>query len=326
MSEKIYPFIPDFSNKRFLVTGGAGFIGSHVVDFLLLTKALHVKVLDNLSTGYLANIQHCTGLPNVQLIEGDITDEQICSAACQNVDVVIHLAALGSVPRSIANPLASHAANSTGFLNVLWAAKENSVSKVIYASSSSVYGDDLTLPKKEGKEGQPLSPYAFTKQSNEAYAKLFSELYGLQTIGLRFFNVFGPRQNKLGPYAAFIPLAMDAMSQGTPLSIFGDGTQSRDFTYVANSVWAIRGAVEASPEASGKAYNVACGDSTSLLDVVTLMKRISGKEIELKFAPPRQGDIKDSLADISLAKKHLGFDSIVDLKVGLELTLDRFKP
>jgi len=326
MSDTFYPFYPDFSSKRFLVTGGAGFIGSHVLNFLSESKALHVKVLDNLSTGYHSNIQHCLRLPNFQWIEGDITDEQICLAACRDVDVVIHLAALGSVPRSIANPLASHAANSTGFLNVLWAAKENKVSKVVYASSSSVYGDQMDLPKREGREGSPLSPYAFTKQSNEAYAKLFSELYGLQTIGLRFFNVFGPRQNKLGPYAAFIPLALDALLAGTALTIFGDGKQSRDFTYVANSVWAVRGAVEAGEEASGKAYNVACGDSTSLLDVVAMLEEVGGKKIEVKFAAPRQGDIKDSLADISKAKNYLAFDSIADLKSGLKMTYNAFMP
>lgn len=324
MNKEFYPFLPDFSNKRFLVTGGAGFIGSHVLDFLLETKASHVKILDNLSTGYLDNITHCKEQANFEWIEGDITDPSTCLSICHNVDVVIHLAALGSVPRSIANPLASHAANSTGFLNVLWAAKENGVSKVVYASSSSVYGNDLTLPKKEGKEGEPLSPYAFTKQSNEAYAKLFFDLYGLETIGLRFFNVFGPRQNKLGPYAAFIPLALEALDSGSSMSIFGDGSQSRDFTYVANSVWAISGAIGASKEASGRAYNIACGDSTSLLDVIAQLEEISNRKANLRFAPPRQGDIKDSLADISLAKQYLNFDSIVALRTGLEVTYKAF--
>ncbi len=322
MTHDFYPEIPDFSSKRILITGGAGFIGSHVMDFLVQARAASLRVLDNLSTGTKQNLQHLP-LDTVELIEGDICLPELCEKACEGMDVVVHLAALGSVPRSIANPLASHAANATGFLNILWAAKSRGVQKVIYASSSSVYGDNLELPKVEGKEGHPLSPYAFTKQANEAYAKLFFELYGLETIGLRFFNVFGPRQNKDGPYAAFIPLALSALATGKPLTLFGDGLQSRDFTFVANSVWAIAKAIEASREASGKAYNVACGDSTSLLDVVKTLEEVTDKKIALQFAPPRKGDIKDSLADISLAKKYLGFSSVCSFKEGLLATVGK---
>jgi UDP-N-acetylglucosamine 4-epimerase len=320
MIQNFYPEIPNFSSIRFLVTGGAGFIGSHVLDFLAASRAKSIRVFDNLSTGNKQNIQHL--LPNqVEFIEGDICDPAQCEKACEGIDIVIHLAALGSVPRSIVHPLATHAANSTGFLNMLWAAKTKGVKKVIYASSSSVYGDNLELPKKEGKEGNPLSPYAFTKQSNEAYAKLFSELYGLETIGLRFFNVFGPRQNKDGPYAAFIPLVLSALASDHPLTLFGNGEQSRDFTFVANSVWAISGAIRAEKSASGKAYNIACGASSSLLEVVKTAEELTGKKIKLQFEPPRKGDIKDSLADISLAAKHLGFASLCDLKAGLAETI-----
>lgn len=323
MSFTFYPRIPDFSTKRFLITGGAGFIGSHVLDFLVQTNASSLRVLDNLSTGLKQNVQHLLG--QVEFVEGDICQPETCEKACEGIDVVIHLAALGSVPRSIANPLGTHAANSTGFLNMLWAAKSKGVQKVIFASSSSVYGDNMELPKREGREGAPISPYAFTKQSNEAYAKLFSELYGLETIGLRFFNVFGPRQSKEGAYAAFIPLVLGALASQKPLTLFGDGTQSRDFTFVANSVWGISCSIQANSEASGKAYNVACGESTSLLGVVKMIEEITGKKIELQFAPPRQGDIKDSLADISLAKKLLGFSSLCDLKAGLAFTLSSIR-
>lgn len=317
MTQSFYPSLLDFSQTRFLVTGGAGFIGSNLLDFLVASKAKHITVLDNLSTGKIQNIQHLLKLSNFKFVEGDITRSEDCENACNKVDIIVHLAALGSVPRSITNPLATHEANSTGFLNMLWAAKSNGVKKVIYASSSSVYGDNTASPKREGFEGNPLSPYAFTKQSNEAYAKLFGDLYHLETIGLRFFNIFGKRQNKDGPYAAFVPLAIDAANSGNTLKIYGDGSQSRDFTHVSNAVWAIANAVLAEKKASGKAYNVACGHSTSLLDVVQLVEKIAQKNIKLNFSPPRQGDIKDSLADISLAFKNLNFKSICNFEQGL---------
>jgi UDP-N-acetylglucosamine 4-epimerase len=208
----LYPYIPDFSHLSFLVTGGVGFIGSHLLDFLVECKAQKVVVLDNYSTGKKENIQHLVEYGNIEWVLGDVTNLSDCNKACKDIDMVIHLAALGSVPRSIANPIATHNTNSTGFLNILSSAKDNGVKKVVYASSSSVYGDEDTLPKKEGNEGKPLSPYAFTKQSNEEYAALFGDLYGLPTIGLRFFNIFGERQSKDGPYATFIPLAMHAAS------------------------------------------------------------------------------------------------------------------
>lgn len=317
MTQSFYPTIPDFRQIRFLVTGGAGFIGSNLLDFLIASNAKKITVLDNLSTGKIQNVQHLLNRSNFRFVEGDITRSGDCDTLCEEIDIVVHLAALGSVPRSITNPLATHEANSTGFLNMLWAAKSNEVKKVIYASSSSVYGDNPASPKCEGFEGHPLSPYAFTKQSNEAYAKLFGDLYGLETIGLRFFNIFGKRQNKDGPYAAFVPLVIDAANSGNTLKIYGDGSQSRDFTHVSNAVWAISNAVLAEKMASGKAYNVACGNSTSLLDVVKLVEKIAQKNIKLNFSPPRQGDIKDSLADISLAFKNLNFKSICSFEQGL---------
>ena len=317
MSHIFYPTVFDFSQTRFLVTGGAGFIGSNLLDFLIASKSKQITVLDNLSTGKIQNIQHLLTHSSFKFIEADITSSSDCESACKGIDIIVHLAALGSVPRSIAHPLATHEANCTGFLNMLWAAKTNGIKKIIYASSSSVYGDNTASPKREGFEGNPLSPYAFTKQSNEAYAKLFGDLYGLETIGLRFFNIFGKRQNKDGEYAAFVPLAIDAANSGNTLKICGDGSQSRDFTHVSNAVWAISNAVLAEKMASGKAYNVACGNSTSLLDVVKLVERISQKNIKINFSPPRQGDIKDSLADISLSFKNLNFKSICHFEQGL---------
>ena len=317
MTQSFYPINLDFSQTRFLVTGGAGFIGSNLLDFLIACNSKHITVLDNLSTGSIQNIQHLLNHSNFKFIEGDITRSEICDSVCNEIDIVVHLAALGSVPRSISNPLATHEANSTGFLNMLWAAKSNGAKKVIYASSSSVYGDNIASPKREGFEGNPLSPYAFTKQSNEAYAKLFGNLYGLETIGLRFFNIFGKRQNKDGPYAAFVPLAIEAAHTGNTLKIYGDGSQSRDFTHVSNAVWAITNAALADKKASYLAYNVACGNSTSLLDVVELVEKISRKNIKLQFLEPRQGDIKDSLADITLAFENLNFKSICNFELGL---------
>lgn len=318
MTLNFYPSIPDFSQKRFLVTGGAGFIGSHVLDFLVAAKAQHVLVLDNLSTGRIENIQHHLASASIQFVQGDITSVIDCKNATENIDYIVHLAALGSVPRSVANPIATHEANSTGFLNILWAAKEQNVKKVIYASSSSVYGDNTASPKREGFEGKPLSPYAFTKQSNEAYAKLFGDLYGLETIGLRFFNIFGKRQNKDGPYAAFVPLTIEAAKTGDELKIYGDGTQSRDFTHVSNAVWAISNSIMADNQASSRAFNVACGSSTSLLDVVKIVEKISKKQVHVNFAAPRKGDIKDSLADISNSSKYLNYNVVCAFEEGLK--------
>lgn len=319
-----YPYIPDFSQHSFLVTGGAGFIGSHLLDFLVQSKAKKVVVLDNYSTGRKENIEHLASFSSIEWVQGDITQLSDCQKVCKGIDMVIHLAALGSVPRSIANPLATHATNSTGFLNILLAAKENRVKKVIYASSSSVYGNEETLPKTEGKEGKPLSPYAFTKQSNEEYAALFTDLYGLPSVGLRFFNIFGERQSKDGPYAAFIPLAMQAAIAGSNLTLFGNGTQSRDFTHVSNAVWAMACAVQAQNLTSALVFNVACGRSISLLEIVGHLEVISGRKIQVLFGPSRKGDVLNSLADISQANKLLDFSPVCNLEKGLEKTYEYF--
>ncbi|MBC7389463.1 MAG: NAD-dependent epimerase/dehydratase family protein [Opitutaceae bacterium] len=316
----IFPEIPDFSNNTFLITGGAGFIGSHVCDFLVDAKAKKIVVFDNISTGSLHNIQHHLDKNTIEFINGDITDYDDCLKTTINVDIVIHLAALGSVPRSVANPLATHEANSTGFLNVLWAAHQNKVSKFIYASSSSVYGDNCLSPKVEGNEGFPLSPYALTKQNNEANAKLFSSLYTLQTIGLRFFNIFGPRQNSNGPYAAFLPLVISCAKNKNELKINGDGLQSRDFTYVANAVYAIKCAIIANKGISGVAFNVGCGKSSSLLEVIHLVEKISGTTITKSHQPERSGDIKNSLADLASSSLLLGYKPIYSIEDGLSIT------
>jgi UDP-N-acetylglucosamine/UDP-N-acetylgalactosamine 4-epimerase len=317
MTRKFYPNFPDLSTYRFLLTGGAGFIGSHVLDFLVESNAGFVRVLDNLSTGNIQNISHHLSHVNVEFVEADICSVESCHTSMQGIDCVIHLAALGSVPRSISNPIATHQNNDTGFLNVIWAAKENGVKRVVYASSSSVYGDNPGMPKKEGHEGKPLSPYAFTKQANEAYAKLFFDLYGLETIGLRFFNVFGKRQNKLGPYAAFIPLVVEASLSGAPLTLYGDGTQSRDFTHVSNAVWAVKCGVMASDKAFGRAFNVACGSSKSLLEIVKMVEMESGQNVQVHFATPRKGDVKDSLADLSNSAEFLDYRPVCGLEEGL---------
>ncbi|HAR19516.1 MAG TPA: LPS biosynthesis protein WbpP [Cytophagales bacterium] len=314
----------DLSQHTFLVTGGAGFIGSHLLDLLVESNAKKVVVLDNYSTGRKENIEHFASYASIEWVQGDITQLSDCQKVCIGIDVVIHLAALGSVPRSIANPIATHATNSTGFLNILLAANENGVKKVIYASSSSVYGDEKTLPKTEGKEGRPLSPYAFTKQSNEMYAAIFGDLYGLPSIGLRFFNIFGERQSKEGPYAAFIPLAIQAAVSGGSLRLFGDGTQSRDFTHVSNVIWAMICAVMAQNQRKAMVFNVACGKSTSLLEIVKYLEVISGNKIQLFFKPSRKGDMRNSIADISQAQKILQFSPICDLREGLKKTYEYF--
>ena len=316
----IFPDIPDFSKFNFLITGGAGFIGSHVCDFLVEAKARKIVVLDNISTGSLHNIQHHLDKKSVEFIEGDILIYEDCFNSCKGIDVVIHLAALGSVPRSVANPLATHEANSTGFLNMLWAAHQNKVSKFIYASSSSVYGDNLQSPKVEGNEGDPLSPYALSKQNNEAYAKLFASLYDLQTIGLRFFNIFGPRQNTNGPYAAFLPLVISSAKNKQELKINGDGLQSRDFTYVANAVSAITCAIISGDNTSGMAFNIGCGKSSSLLEVVKYVEEISRCTIIKVHQPERSGDIKNSLADLTASSLLLGYKPIYSIEEGLSIT------
>ena len=312
-------------NTSFLVTGGAGFIGSNIVHFLAELPAKKIRVLDDLSTGNMNNIRELVHSGRVEFVKGDIRDAEICRHTCNGIDVVLHHAALGSVQRSILDPAATNEVNINGFLNMLVAARENKIAKFIYASSSSVYGDDQTMPKQEEKTGNLLSPYAVTKKSNEEYAKVFSGLYGLQTIGLRYFNVFGPFQSVNGPYAAVIPLFIEAMTAGIPAKIFGDGENTRDFTYVDNVILA--NMLAAMTELPGKAapvINIAYGGTTSLNTLHQLLSGFTGNKLPPVYEPFRKGDIRDSFADISKAKALIGYRSGVAIEEGLKKTTDWF--
>ena len=307
-----------------LVTGGAGFIGSHLCD-ALLERGLRVRCLDDLSTGSRHNIAHMEGHERFTFVQGDIRHMADVRAAAAGVRVVLHLAALGSVPRSIADPLTSHAVNLTGFLHMLEAAREAGVQRFVYASSSSVYGDSPDLPKREAHVGKPLSPYAVTKAGNEAYAGLYHRLHGMGTIGLRFFNVFGERQAPNGPYAAAIPRFIGRMMAHKPPQVHGDGLQSRDFTYVGNAVQAVIAAMEATdPRCLGSVFNVAYGARTTLLELIgnlrdelaTIDPAIAGVGVE--HVAERPGDVRDSLADIGKAQELLGYAPHFDLAAGLK--------
>jgi UDP-N-acetylglucosamine 4-epimerase len=311
------------SPTTYLVSGGSGFIGSHVCDALI--EAGHrVRAMDNLATSKRENIAHLEGNERFTFMPGDIRVLADCQAAVRGVDIVIHLAALGSVPRSIADPIASHETNLSGFLHMIEAARIEGVQRFVYASSSSVYGDSKELPKREENIGRPLSPYAVTKAGNETYGKLYAHLYGLPTIGLRFFNVFGERQDPEGPYAAAIPKFISRFLDHKAPLIHGDGLQSRDFTYVANAVEAVVKAASASDErCTGAVFNVAYGDRTTLLELVDALRDELARvdpaiaEVGVEHGPERSGDIRDSLADISRAKDLLGYTPAVDLRQGL---------
>ena len=316
----------DISNCSFLVTGGAGFIGSHIVEYLLKQGAGKVRVLDNLATGSITNVELFKGFAQYEFIKGDITDYETCLNACTGIDYVTHQAALGSVPRSIKDPVASNAANISGFINMITAAKDSKVKSFVYASSSSVYGDEPNLPKKETRTGNLLSPYAVTKMANELYANVFCRLYGLNVVGLRYFNVFGPRQDPNGPYAAVIPLFVSGIINNTPVYINGDGEQTRDFTFVENAVQAnIRGMLSENKEAFGQAYNVAVGANFSVNFLYNAIREMLGLQHEATYRQPREGDIRDSLADISKAQTLLGYQPTQQFLDGLKITVDFFK-
>lgn len=316
----------DLTNSSFLITGGAGFIGSNLTQYLLDNGAKKVRILDNLSNGYLKNIEAYKNDSRLEFIEGDITDAETCSNVVKDIDYISHQAALGSVPRSLATPLLTHEANATGFLNMLTAAKDAGVKSFVYASSSSVYGDNLDLPKEEHKTGNPLSPYAVSKKTNELYAKVFKEAFGFNTIGLRYFNIFGPNQSPNGPYAAVIPLYMNALLQNTSGKIFGDGEQSRDFTFVENAVQAnVKAMLCDNNDAFGEVYNIACGSKTSVKQLYDVIRTAAKSDKEADMCPPRTGDIRDSLANINKAKKNFGYDPQVEITEGMEITLAWFK-
>lgn len=316
----------DLSKKSFLITGGAGFIGSNLAQYLLDFGAKKVRILDDLSNGYLKNLEPYKNDSRLEFIEGDITNKKTCDDSVIGIDHISHQAALGSVPRSLKTPLLTHEANATGFLNMLTAAKDAKIKSFIFASSSSVYGDHKGLPKYEDKTGNPLSPYAVSKKTNELYAKVFHEAFGFNTIGLRYFNIFGPNQSPNGPYAAVIPLYMNALLQNEAGNIFGDGEQSRDFTFVENAVQAnVKAMLCENPEAFGEAYNIACGYKSSVIELYNILKDAAKSDKFPEMCPPRIGDIKDSLANIEKAQKNFNYQPEVDIKEGLEITLEWFK-
>lgn len=315
----------DISKLTFLVTGGAGFIGSNIVAYLMKYNAGRVIVLDNLSNGYKKNIEQFINESNFEFIEGDITDYDLVSKTMTSVDFVSHQAALGSVPRSIENPLATHHANTTGLLTVLTCAKDANVKRVVFASSSSVFGDSQELPKVENRIGNQLSPYAVSKRTKELYAKVFADVYDLDVVGLRYFNVFGPNQSPNGPYAAAIPLFMEAVLKGERPFINGDGEQSRDFTFVENAVQANIKAMFSNKELKGEVINIAYGGRTTINELFFKIRDIVGNNIEPIYREERPGDVRDSLADISLAKKLIDYNPEFSLKDGLSVTIDWFK-
>ena len=315
----------DLSKYSFLITGGAGFIGSNLVKYLLKYGAKKVRVLDDLSNGYLENIQEFMENPSFEFMEGDIRDLETCKKAMQGIDYVSHQAALGSVPRSIDNPITTNEVNVSGYLNMLVAQKDSdTVKRLVYAASSSTYGDSKALPKVEANIGNPLSPYAVTKLVNELYADVFYKTYESQIIGLRYFNIFGPKQSPNGAYAAVIPLFMQSLKDGESPTIHGDGGQTRDFTYVENAVQANIRAFFADDDAINNVYNIAYGDRISLNTLWDDLKFISGIELSAEYGPTRRGDVRDSLADISKAKNLLGYNPFFSVKKGMEVTWEVF--
>ncbi len=311
-------------NSVFLVTGGAGFIGSNICE-ALLEMGYTVRCMDNLSTGHIENIQPFMDNPKFTFLQEDIRDLEACMKATEGVDYVLNEAAWGSVPRSIEMPLLYEEINIRGTLNMMEASRQNGVKKFVYASSSSVYGDSTVLPKKEGQEGNVLSPYALTKKTDEEYGKLYKKLYGLDTYGLRYFNVFGRRQDPNGAYAAVIPKFLKQLMNGEQPTINGDGQQSRDFTYVDNVIEGNLRACLASSDAAGEAYNIGAGGREFLIDVYHHLTDALGVDIEPIFGPPRKGDIRDSNADITKARTNLGYDPSYDFKAGIELAIEWYK-
>lgn len=319
--------LKELTNKHVLVTGGAGFIGSNLCAYLLQNN-VKVTCLDNLITGKLENIEELMSNANFKFINGDITNLNDCTNACKDIDIILHQAALGSVPRSIENPINTNNINISGFLNILWAAKASNIKRVVYAASSSTYGDSKKLPKIEDEIGLPLSPYAVTKYVNELYAGVFSSLYNLELIGLRYFNVFGRKQDPNGAYAAAIPKFIKAFVNYESPIIHGDGSQSRDFTYIDNVIQAnVLAATTTNSNAINQVYNVACGEQFKLLDLLKhiqkLLKQFDEKidQVKISFGPERIGDIKHSLASIEKAKKQLNYSPSHNVNEGIEAAI-----
>jgi nucleoside-diphosphate-sugar epimerase len=308
--------------KTYLVTGGAGFIGSHLAEELV-RRGEKVRVLDSFITGKRDNLAPFRSF--IELIEGDIRDVDTCRRALRGVDYVFHQAALPSVPRSIQEPLLANDINVNGTLNLLVACAEAKVKRFVYASSSSVYGDDPVIPKREGSEGSQLSPYAVQKLVGEKYCRVFHDIYGLETVCLRYFNVFGPRQDPFSQYAAAIPLFINLMMAGDRPQIFGDGEQSRDFTYVANVVEGNLRALEAPDEAFGEVFNIACGEKITVNALVREIGELLGTSVQPFYTDPRPGDILHSCADIEKARRMLGFEPVVGFKQGLRRTAQWYK-
>ncbi|RCT54789.1 SDR family oxidoreductase [Winogradskyella sp. KYW1333] len=315
----------DISNLSFLITGGGGFIGSNLVEYLLKYNAKKVRVLDDFSNGYRENLTEFMNNPTFELIEGDIRDLDTCKNAMEGMDYVSHQAALGSVPRSINDPATTNDVNITGFLNMMIALKDSkTVKRMVYAASSSTYGDSKSLPKLEDKIGKPLSPYAVTKYVNELYADVFGTTYNTDVIGLRYFNVFGPKQSPNGAYAAVIPLFMQSLKDNKPSKINGDGEQTRDFTFIDNVIQANVKGFFASKEAKNEVFNVACGERITINYLWDSLRVAAGSELKAIYGPPRQGDVRDSLADISKAERLLGYKPQYTVREGLKITWDSF--
>ncbi|HXT50952.1 MAG TPA: NAD-dependent epimerase/dehydratase family protein [Thermoanaerobaculia bacterium] len=307
--------ILDFASASVLVTGGAGFIGSHLVD-VLVERGARVRVLDDLSSGSVGNLAHHGDA--IELQRGDLRDLEACRRACAGARFAFHLAARGSVPRSLEDPATTFAVNVTGTANVFAAARDAGVERIVYASSSSVYGDSESLPKREGEEGAPLSPYALSKVMNEQLAATFARCFGMQLVGLRFFNVYGPRQSPEGPYAAVVPRFLAAARRGEPMEIHGDGEQSRDFTAVSDAVEAALLAAGAPASACGAAYNVAGGERVTMNELAARIAELAGSRVPPAHVAPRPGDVRHSLADLTAARERLGYVPRVPVAEGLE--------